>query len=271
MVYTVGVATQRSRQHFRLVPFARKQLEWLQREYPIVPVTTTAISVTVDIPCDTSGTASVTLNDADNSGSLTAGDSFSIAFSNCLDNSSDQMTSNGVMSMVVNNVNGDPETDLAWNVGITVTLNNFISSGGGSSNSANGDFSLAIATTDSVNFTGSISGSSLTISESGVTETLSNYIISFTSNDANSVYTINSSGTVSSTALDGSVQFETLTTFVGIDPNYPHVGVMKITGANNTSLILRVTDNTTVQLEIDEDGDDINDQIISTQWAMLDT
>ncbi|MFQ5487645.1 MAG: hypothetical protein ACE5ET_04260, partial [Gammaproteobacteria bacterium] len=106
----------------------------------------------------------------------------------------------------------------------------------------------------------------------GDSEILSAYDIAFTSDEASlgTAYTIDANGTVASTALDGSVQFQTLTTFEGIDPEYPHSGVMRITGARNSSVTLTAIDSTDVQLEVDADGDGVSDQTITTQWAVID-
>ena len=61
----------------------------------------------------------------------------------------------------------------------------------------------------------------------------------------------------------------TLTTFEGVGDNFPNTGVMRITGANNSNVIFTVISNTTVQLEVDEDGDGVVDDTITVPWADL--
>jgi len=268
----LGAAIRPSR-HFRLLPFARKQLAWLQRTAtpPLAPAVA-ALSITVDVPCDNSnGTAKVTLNDADNDGQPSAGDSFTIVFSNCFDNL-DQSTTNGSMTLALNQLTGNPDTDPAWSADITVTLNNLAISDNSGNIALNGDFTLAISTVNSIFFRGSITGNSLAISENGVSEILSAYDIAFTSDEASlgTAYTIDANGTVASTKLDGSVQFQTLTTFEGTEPDYPHTGVMKISGAHGSSVTLTALDSTDVQLEIDPDGSGSNITTVTTQWALID-
>ncbi len=269
----LGAITRQTR-HFRLLPFARRQLGWLQRtNMAMTPPGVTALSISIDVPCDNSnGTARVTLNDTDNDSRASSGDSFSIAFDNCFDNL-DQSTTTGSMSLVLNQLTGNPDTDPAWNADITVTLNNLTISDNSGKLSLSGDFTITISTVNSIFFSGTIAGNSLAINENGVSEILSAYNLSFTSDEASlgTAYTIDANGTVASTALDGSVQFQTLTTFEGVDPDYPQRGVMRITGVRNSSVTLTAIDSTDVQLAVDADGDGVSDQTITTQWALIDS
>ena len=267
----IGAVARVGRHDFRIVPFARKQLRWTGADAFSAQVYLSALTVKTDLPCDNTGTASIVVNDVDNNGAISSGDSFTITFDNCLD-SLDQTTTSGSMTMVVNGINGNPDTDLVWNAAITVTMRDLTISDGNSNDAISGDFTLNMSTNDGgVNTTGGIGGNSLSVTENGVTETLSNYSISFRSNDVTGAYTIDSSGTVSSSELEGAVQFATLTTFEGIDPDYPHTGVMKVSGAGDSSVTLTVIDNATVQLDVDEDGDGNMDQSIKTQWTVLDS
>ncbi len=266
----VGVSAQDARPNFRMAAFARRQLRWVTKNYPPVSPQVVSIVITDDIACGVSGSATVAFDDADNSGGISAGDGFSITFRNCVDDT-DQTTMNGVMALRLDSAFGDPGTDLAWDMGMTMTLTNFMVSGGGNSSTIDGDMGFELATGDGVNFSGSIGGNSLAVSVNGVTEILSDYLIKFTSNDATLAYSVDASGTVSSTDLGGSVQFDTLVPFEGVDPDYPHTGVMKITGANGTSVTLKVNDSVNAQLEIDADGDGNSEQSTTTQWKKLDS
>lgn len=268
----IGANVRQGRPGFRIVPFAKSRLRFLtEKHFRGNSSSVASIMVKTDLPCDNAGgTASMTWNDADNSLGLTPGDSFSITFDDCLD-SEDQETSSGSISMTLNSVSGNPRTDLVWSVNITLTMTNLTITDGAGTDTLNGDITLAMSSNDGgVNAAGAISGNSLTVTENGVTETLSDYTITFTNNDATSAYTIDSSGTVSSSELGGSVRFETLTTFEGIDPDYPHTGVMKITGASDSSITLAAIDSTTVRLDIDEDGDGVTDLTLTARWSELD-
>ncbi len=265
-----GVSVRKGGAGLRLAPFARKQLRWVFRGGVDMAPRVKAIILTENVPCGVSGSASVAFDDADNNVSITAGDRFTITFTNCVDDT-DMTSLNGAMSMTLNRINGNPETDLAWDMDVTMTLTNLVVAGGGDTTTIDGDLNFSLATQDSINYTGSVRGNSLAVTVNGVAETLSDYLISFTSNDATLAYTVDASGTVSSTELGGSVQFDTLVPFEGVDPDYPHTGVMKIIGENNTSVTLTVIDSTSVELDVDADGDGSGEQSMTTQWERLDS
>ncbi len=265
-----GVSVRKAGAGPRLAAFANKQLRWILQNDVDTPPRLTGISHPDEVPCGVSGSVSVAFDDADNSLGLSAGDSFTLTFNNCIDYS-DMVSVNGMISLRFNALSGNPLVDSVWSVDVTMTLANVVVAGGGDTATFNGDMSYALETQDDVNFMGSVKGNSLTIDINGVTESLSNYLIAFTENDVTLAYTVNANGTVSSTELGGYVQFETLATFEGVAPDYPYTGRMKITGEGNSSVTLTAIDSTNVQLEIDVDGDGTADQTLTTTWESLDS
>jgi len=259
-----------------LTSFALKQLKWLDS----TPVSTnnvtynlvSVISGSVTTDCDNpgAGTATISFVDTDNSSDISTGDSLSITFSSCLI-SDDQMMLDGGMGMVVSAASGDLDVDEAWSLAISFTFNNFLVSSGGIAESLAGDFVFAVSTTDRVVFSGSVSGSKLAYSYADSSlEELTDFNLGFTSNDATSSYTYDIAGTVAATSINGSFQVTTPTTLFGLGLDYPSSGVMKIKGANNTSMTVEaMSDATTVVLNIDSTGDGIVDDMITTTWDAL--
>ncbi len=260
-----------ARHRFRLVPFARAQLRWLEQGAPVAGRRARGATLSTTVACDAnSGNVQVAIDDRDGSLALSNGDSITLSFSNCLD-STDQSVLNGGMTLTLGQLVGVPGTDPDWSATLTFTMDNLLLSDGSGNATINGDFTLAMAATGGTFFNGNISGNSLTIVENGITEELSNYDIAFSSDESTPAiaYTIDATGTLASTELGGAVRFQTLTTFSGIEPDYPHSGRMKISGAGNSSVTLTALDNSNVQLDIDVDGDGSSERTVSTQWSII--
>ena len=80
-------------------------------------------------------------------------------------------------------------------------------------------------------------------------------------------YTV--SGTLTSTRLGGSLTFQTLVPFSGIEGAPPSSGVLKVSGANNTSLTLTALSSTSVRIDVDTNGDGVFDTSTSKTWSEI--
>lgn len=143
---------------------------------------------------------------------------------------------------------------------ITITLSSCNEGGG----VINGDLTL------SFNFdsdTMSITGNRLTITQGSQGVELINY--SFVMNGLMSNYSITLNYTLNSTELNGQITVTTTTAFQGTYGGYPTVGVMVITGANNTKAIVTAISATQVQIEVFE-----SNVLVSTNiylWSYLES
>lgn len=99
--------------------------------------------------------------------------------------------------------------------------------------------------------------------------TLSDYLLTQTINVATLEQVISTAGTLTSTELEGSVSFETLQDFVIFGDDNPSSGQILISDANS-SVLVTVLDNMSVQLEVDLDRDGTIDQTIVVSWTELD-
>ncbi len=267
----VGVAVQTSDGKFSLSDYARWQilkLGDLQSQANANGIVGVQVGPET-VPCD-SGSITLSGNFADPSGDeITSGDSASLTFNNCIfSDFGDTFNLNGTVAITFTTVTGDL-LSFPFNLVAQFTLTNFQVTDGAETFSGNGSFSFSLSTSNGVTFTGSITGSSISVSGPGLNSTLTSFSINFTSNDATGEYTVDASGTVSSSALGGTFTFTTTTPFRGIGENDPFEGVAVITADDNSSVTLIVLDFINVRLEVDEDGDGVADQTTDTTWNAL--
>ena len=227
---------------------------------------TISIVVTEEVACD-SGTITVTVNDADNNGELSPGDTVDATFNQCVEGNE---SLNGSASIRDISVTGDAVNQVApWSIAATYVFNNVVFTQAGETSSINGSFSITVGMPDDTLFNTSISANSITVVDSGFTETLSNFSATASLDTSTSAYSTDTSGTFSSDRFAGSVTFDTTQTFHGVGEDFPSEGELLIIGANNSSVRLTAIDSVNVRLVVDEDGDGAVDETIDTTWQEL--
>jgi hypothetical protein len=230
----------------------------------------------INVPC-TSGNLVVAVTDADNSNTVSVGDSLTITSNSCTFASGNAVS--GSLGFTVSSLSGTwPSNN--FNLGVTVAYNSFtVTAPGGFSASANGNVTLTASSTGANTLTDTVSTSSLTVTGTyGLvtrTRTLTNYsAVAARSPDATYTYvtTFTVSGAVNSTGFSSqTILFNTTTPFVkrnGVD-NYPYTGVMLITGTNNSKLRVTAQSNTTVLEELDANGDGTYESSATVLWTTL--
>jgi len=151
---------------------------------------------------------------------------------------------------------------------LSIQANNFTVTESVESIALNGGMTVSESTSDGVLFTHSIAGSSIQVTEGGVSASLTNFNIQST--EETLVYTFDLNATVSSTDIGGSVTIVTDTIFQGDSlADYPSSGQATITGANNSRVTLIAMGPDNVRLEIDEDGNGTAETFIDTTWGAL--
>jgi hypothetical protein len=260
-----------------LTRFAQQQIAMLASlGYSTGLNSVSAAVISKTVACDTPpaggtpGTLAISVNDADNSATLTTGDTLSATFSNCY---SSGQTISGAFSLSALTINGSPgQAATAWNASATFSFKNLKIADASGNYTVNGAFSFSGKTTDGVTITVSVNGTSLTVEKaSGATLTLSNFKFTSTNDDNTLAYSEYGSGQVNDSALSGYVNFQipTTTPFTGTDGQYPGSGSMIVTGANNSNVKVTAVDSTTVQLQVDTDGDGVVDYTITEPWSSL--
>jgi len=215
----------------------------------------------------------------DNEISVTPGDSLSIGFDGCDDglgavlNGELELTMGSFSPVDLNFLNPIPP----YIIPVTLGLTDFSVKGGGQVLIGNGDMMLELATENGNVVTVTLQGDSLVSEVTDIvianteTTTLSGYLYQVTENLVSPFnYSIEMSGKQDSTAIGGSVMFETTTAFSGFESGNPEAGVLLITGANDSQCRLTVIDLLSVKIEVDADGDgDFETTIDGLSWDSL--
>ncbi len=229
--------------------------------------------VATDIPygvvsCDP-GEMTVMWDDADNDGALSTGDTVDAFFDMCFFADTDT-TLDGAISFTNILIEGDPVNEIApWRFAMTFSFDNLSATDSSGTATVDGSLDLDLGTLDNVVIGLSVGTASLTAQDSGISVTLSDYLLAQTINVSNLEQVISADGTLTSTDLEGSVSFETLQEFVVLGDDNPSSGQILISDANS-SVLVTVIDNMSVQLEIDVDADGTIDQTIEVTWTELD-
>ena len=223
------------------------------------------------IACDT-GEASVTWDDADNNLVISTGDTFDVAFADCL-LAETETTLNGSMSLENLVVAGDPFNEIApWSLALTIIFDGlgvFDSEGFAA---FNGDLDLDLNSEDNVTVDLSIAIASLSLSVTVSMfpdKILSDYVLTETLDLNALTQVVNASGNFASESLEGAVTFETLQSFMIMADDNPSAGQLFISDSSS-SVLVTVLDNINVQLEIDVDLDGTIDRTIVVTWTDLD-
>lgn len=254
----------------------RKQVDRLPTYMDVVlanPVATGAIS-SKTVNCTGGGSLSVSANDGDNNGTLSAGDVLSITANSCQD---ELGLLSGNLTFTINALSGNLSS-YVYSASMTLAYGNFTLTAPGYTTYANGSMTLSMDSNGQYTAGASINAPSLTVSASfgGVsrTRTLSNYVASYR-RSPNVTYTSQTSYTVNGSVTSSSfgaqtISFATSTPFIVYGTQtYPSSGVMTITGASNTRLRLTALSNSVVKQELDANGDGIYEASTTVNWSSL--
>lgn len=261
-----------------LTGFARRQIIRLEgMDYSAAADLAVSAVATLNLPCDTpsggtAGSISVKLNDADGNNTFSTGDTVEATFTNCY-SATDGQTTDGGFSLTGFTITGDPQiAGTAWNATATFTFTNLSITDATGTNAVDGDFTFSGSTADGITTTGTLSGTSLAVKQSsGPTLTLQNYSITGIVNSNTTVVSVYGSGRVTDSSLNGYIDFQisASTPLVASGALDPSSGAMTITGANNSSIKLTVISSTSVQLQVDENGDGTAETTVTKSWSEI--
>ena len=263
---------------FSFLYFAQDVAERIWTMYEQGTLTTPSViaaQVPDSVACSDGGTVDAIWNDRDNDNNLSEGDSITLNFKGCVE---DDVTFNGTLSVFVLDLVGDPETDDSWVLVLRLNFDTLTASGGGSfieiigsldvtvEQLAPDEFEVIITTEVGIG-SGSTSSSFLYFGEGEDFTELTLFTLTFKENPDGS-FTLTSEGTLRSSFIGGKVTFRTTPNVNGddFDNNDPSAGEMIITGAANSSILLRILNSVNVALDVDNDGDGAIDDTIPTSW-----
>jgi len=216
--------------------------------------------------CSLGGTYGFSVDDHDNSGTTTAGDSVTMVYAHCTESDG---SLDGTMTLTYGSATSGTVIagTLAYqhlavvNGGTTVTLN-------GSASLTETDASGS--TTDT--FTVGASGLTLAAAASGFSDSVtyeSGTTLVEVTTDTGDQSSVRFDGTLSSTLLGGRVTVATLQPIVTTTAVYPISGQLRITGASASKLLITVASATQVQLQLDADGDGSYEASTLVNWTLL--
>jgi hypothetical protein len=200
----------------------------------------------------------------------TAGDMFTLSYSNCDDNN---FLINGSMVVTFAQVSPGFDFTLPYTLGIDIDQRDFSVDDGNQTVTSNGDTYMLLSRKESGDRNLQLSGNALSIASSSQGETLTNYVYDFqTTSMGDSSVTLQ--GTLTNTKIDGAVSYASITAFVGNDNLYSGniaAGELHIsTSADNSQAWLTaLSDGVNIQINIDTDGDNLVDATVMTTWSEL--
>ena len=224
--------------------------------------------VTQVTACDT-GDVTTTWNDVDNNLQVSTGDTFDTQFASCFFQDSG-VTINGTSTVQNVVVTGDPANQVVpWSLVATFGFIDLTATDAIDTVTINGDLDLEISSDDNIVIDASVASALLEVDVDGVSESLSDYLMTQVINQNLQVQFIGADGVYNSDILQGSVTFETLEDFMAIGDDNPSSGQLLISDSSS-SVLVTVLDNLNVELGIDLDLDGTIDQTIVVTWAELD-
>jgi hypothetical protein len=229
--------------------------------------------------CPTSGTVTATVDDADNNGMLSAGDSVTLAYAQCRDGAD---LLNGSLSMTFTRVVDSPAMA---ELSASMSFNALTASSGDVSSAMSGSVSMAMTMTSTVVTSTMTVGSgglisAVTSATPAYSETLTMAAgLTFREVDDATLGLPGSvnpgmasmwvDGSVSSSRLGGqSISIATVTPMQAYIVNlYPHAGQIVVSGAAGTRLRMTGVDSASVRLELDSNGDGIYELTTIKPWG----
>ena len=203
-------------------------------------------------------------------GEVSTGDRFAVSFDNCmLDLDS---TLNGGIVIDFNTITGDWTVADVWEVDIGFEINGLTFSSGPATAFIDGNWSQN-ASYDTGDAAFSLAGDFTASANDGTgwkSAALDGLALAWSYDAAAAESTYSCDGRFASTELGGSVTLTTLAPFVIRDGDAnPYTGSMRATGSGGSRLTFTVLDETFVQLDIDADGDGIDEVTLTVEWFDL--
>ena len=226
-----------------------------------------AVSSATD-SCADGGTVTTSFDDKDGNGVVSNGDVLTAAFSQCRDSAT--LTINGTVTVTMTG------TPTASQFAASAQLQNVSVVDGGATSTLSGTVSMTESdspgSSDSAITVGS-AGLTITVASASYNDTLvfdAGTVVTTDESSASGTTSITASGAFTSHSLGGHVTIATPTPIVQADADaYPGSGVIRVTGASGSTLLITVLSNSQVQLQLDANGDGTYASTTSVAWTTL--
>jgi hypothetical protein len=243
-----------------LAGFAARQLKAVTSRS--LPAATGVVGVVLEdtYQCSGGGTVTERIDDADNNGVESVGDSLKLTFVNCVE---EGLTSSGEVSFKLTLVS-------EASYGADVTFGNLVVNDGMDVIGANGGFNLILTENAGVSEVYQIAGDKLTSSLNGDEHSLTGFTGSATTDLVLGTVTYSFKGGVSDSSNSIVVNAETVSAFIArLVDDYPGSGTLRSTGAGNSQARLEAISSTLVRISADPEGDGSFTAPVEWTWSAL--
>jgi hypothetical protein len=224
------------------------------------------IALTNEEQCAFSGSETISADISDPE-TLTAGDVINLSFDACANSYDEEI--DGQITMIIKNFTGDIN-DSATILDVEMRFDNLTVTSSTDTSIMHGDIRVA---SDMLNEMVDIiiSGDSFTTSSMGNTQSIKNFLSTYTEDSSQFpiALTLSGKGTVVNSEFAGAVNYKTPVIFSAWGDNYPYAGELLITGANNATLHLITLSDIDIQIDADYNGDAIVDETFYMLWSEL--
>jgi hypothetical protein len=215
--------------------------------------------------CEGGGSITMTIDDADNSGDASTGDSVQFGFVNCR---SEGWVLNGGMSLTGLVMTGSP-SDPARSLGATFTFHSFSGSDGSMIERVDGGFSIhaSLQTYPARIVESTVAGSSLRVSSGGSSSELRNFALEARSMVSAGTYSYG----IGAIAVDsgGAVTISNPEQFSGAIGAFPSRGSLLVRESGGSAARLTATSSTSVRIDVDANGDGVFESSMTKTWGEI--
>jgi hypothetical protein len=256
----VSAASARPASGLGLASFAARQLKAVtSRPVPTSSGVVGAVSQET-YQCAGGGTVTERIDDADNNGVESVGDSLALTFANCVEEGA---TSNGFVSFALTLVSDA-------SIGAQVAFGDFVLNDGTDVIGANGGFNLIVTENAGVSEVLEIAGDTLTGSLNGDRHTMTAFTGTAATDFVLGTVTFTFKAGVSDSSNSIAVTAETVSAFVvQMADDYPGSGTLRSTGAGNSRAVLEALSPTLVRISADPEGDGSFTAPVEWSWSAL--
>jgi hypothetical protein len=256
----VSAAPSRHGGGLGLASFAARQLKAVTgRPLPAASVAVGAVYQDT-YQCTGGGTVTERIDDADDNGVESIGDSLKLTFVDCVE---DGVAANGAVAFRLTLLSGN-------STGAEVTFSDLRLDDGTDEIGANGAFGLTITENAGVSETYQIAGDRLTGSLNGDQHTLTGFDGSAATDLVLGTVTYRFAGRVADSSNSVVVDAATVNAFVArLADDFPGSGTLRSTGAANSQAVLEALSPTRVRISADPEGDGSFTAPVEWSWSAL--
>ena len=217
------------------------------------------------LACDGGGSITMTMDDADDSGDASTGDSAHFDFASCANAG---WAINGRMSLTGLELTGAPG-DAARSLGADIMFSSFSISDGTQTEVVDGGFRIraSIQSVPAQVVEASVSGSSFRMSGADTDGELRAFMLDARTDATAGTYAYSVDATVIDSSMATVVVISNPEPFSGAVGEYPSAGSLLVRESGGSAARLTVTSPTGVRIEVDADGDGVFESTMERTWS----